>query len=102
VEPGESGGITNRLYVNFEDEADEPRFYSEEVPTACLIPGTDVRNLHQNTSAHFVERDTNPSSDRSAMERFSRPYCRWFRGVVATLWTRLVSMEVLYGTVVWF
>ena len=29
-----------------------------------------------------------------------RTYCRWFRGVDATPWTRLVSMEVHDGTVV--
>jgi hypothetical protein len=29
-----------------------------------------------------------------------RPYPGWFRGINATPWTRLVSMEVLHGTVV--
>ena len=42
VELDESGGITNRLYVNFADETDESRFYFEEVPIACLIRGSDV------------------------------------------------------------
>jgi hypothetical protein len=42
----------------------------------------------------------NPAIWAAERHSIDRPYRRWFRGVVATPWTRFVSMEVHDGRVV--